>query len=190
MPMSADFVRVARWRAHADLMLPSDSAEFLAPRLAEYFHSPVTDIIANPVCSYGDGSGAVLSFSAPPVDGTAQQGRGRAGHVFVSVLSSGSGPRDHTLDSVREEYDHPGVRVVPLCAPSWTYAYSVVVDADSLFIGGAVTRFVKIDGGMTLAVAFSGVNGPLDHDETHCVANDILRGVGWADGLLLDRAGV
>lgn len=186
--MSADFVRVARWRAHTDLLLPSDSAEFLTPRMAEYFQAPASEIMANPVCSYGDGSGAVLSFSAPPAGGVACQGRGRADHVFVSVVSSGSGPRGHTLDSVREEYDHPGVRVVPLSTSSWTYAYSVVVDADSKFIGGAVTRFTKVDGGMTLAVAFSGVNGPLDHDETHRVADDILRGVGWADGLSLDRA--
>lgn len=171
-------------------MLPSDSAELLAPRMAEYFQAPVSQILANPVCSYGDGSGSVLSFSAPPAGGVAQQSPGRADHVFVSVVSSGSGPRDHTLDSVREEYDHPGVRVVPLSAPSWTYAYSVVVDADSMFIGGAVTRFAKIDGGMTLAVAFSGVSGPLDHDETHLVAEDILRGVGWADGIVLDRARV
>lgn len=188
--MSADFLRVARWRAHADLMLPSDSAEFLSSRMAEYFQAPVEEIIVNPVCSYGDSSGSVLSFSAPPLDGDAHQRWGRADHVFISVVSASSGPRDHTLDSVREEYDHPGVRVVPLCAPSWTYAYSIVVDADSRFIGGAVTRFVKIDGGMTLAIAFSGVNGPLDHDETHHLSEDILRGVGWADGLTLDRAHV
>src|SRR5699024_7188605 len=162
----ADFARMARWRAHADLLLPSDSAALLTPRMAEYFQTSAAEVAADPVCSYGDGSGAALSFSARRDQETARQGSGRADHVFVSVWSCGSDPLAHRLASVREEYDHPGVRIVPLSTSSWTYAYSIVVDAGSEFIGGAVARFAKVDGGMSLTVVFSDVSGPLDHEET------------------------
>ena len=188
--MSADHVRVARSRTHVDRMLPLDSAEHLAPCVATYFGLPVSALLVTPVSVYGDGSGAILSFGTDPAGGPCQQESGRADHVFVSVVSSDTEPRDHSLDAVREEYDHPGVRIVPLDSPGWTYAYSAIVDAGSLFIGGAVTRFVKIDGAATLAVAFRGVNGPLDHAATRAVADDILAAVGWSDGARLSCLGM
>ncbi len=187
--MSADHVRAALTRTHADGMLPHDSAEHLTPRLAAYFGMPEAALLVTPVSVYADGSGAVLSFGTDPAGGPCQQDPGRADHVFVSVVSSDTEPRDHSLDAVREEYDHPGVRIVPLDASAWTYAYSAMVDAGSLFIGGAVTRFVRIDGAATLAVAFRGVNGPLDHEATRALADDILAAVGWADAEGLSRLG-
>lgn len=188
--MSADHVRAARASARADGLLPRDAAERLTSRVAEYFGLPAAALRVDPVSVYGDGSGALLTFGTDPAGGRCQQEAGRADHIGVSVMSSDAEPRDHTLDAVREEYDHPGVRIVPLEAPGWTYGYSAIVDAGSLFIGGAVTRFVKIDGLSTLSVAFRGVNGPLDHCATLAVADDILAAVGWADGGRLTPVGL
>lgn len=187
--MSADHVRVAHSDTRVEHMLPLDSAEHLTPRVAAYFGLPTSAILVTPVSVYADGSGAILSFGTDPAGGPCQQEPGRADHIFVSVVSSDTEPRDHSLDAVREEYDHPGVRIVPLDSSCWTYAYSAIVDAGSLFIGGAVTRFVKIDGAATLAVAFRGVNGPLDHEATRAAADEILAAVGWADDGRLRRLG-
>ncbi|MGO1396791.1 MAG: hypothetical protein ACTHVY_00810 [Brevibacterium yomogidense] len=188
--MSADHVRAAHSRRHVDDLLPPDSAELLTPRAAAYFGLPESALLVTQVSVYADGSGAILSFGTDPAGGAHQQRTGRADHVFVSVVSSDTEPRDHSLDAVREEYDHPGVRIVPLDSPGWTYAYSAIVDAGSLFIGGAVTRFVKIDGTATLAVAFRGVNGPLDHAAARAVADDVLAAVGWSDGGRLSCLGM
>ena len=187
--MSADHCRVAHASTHADRLLPRDAAERLTPRVAEYFDLPAAVLRVDPVSVYADGSGALMTFGADPAGGRCRQGVGRADHIGVAVMSSATEPREHILDAVREEYDHPGVRIVPLEAPGWTYGYSAIVDAGSLFIGGAVTRFVKVDGLSTLSVAFRGVNGPLDHCATLAVADDILAAVGWSDGGRLTRIG-
>jgi hypothetical protein len=135
-----------------------------------------------PVRTYSDGSGAVAIFSVPARDGAPRQLSGRAEMIVVSALAVESGPSEAGLDSIREEYDHPGVRVVEMEADGWTVAYSVFVDAGTAYSGGSVLRFVKLRGSAALSVTLSGVRGPVDHDEARSLALAILQATGWADG--------
>ena len=74
------------------------------------------------------------------------------------------------------------MRIIPVDDSDWTVAYSVIIDAEASFAGGAVVRFVLVRGPAALSVTLSGIHGPLDHDEARSVARDILGAAGWANG--------
>ena len=180
--MSVDPTRDLRRESRDDALLPRALTGVLGSRVSAHFGVARSEMDVSPVRTYSDGSGAVAVFSAPARDGVPRQLSGRADMIVVSALAVGDGPAEAGLDSIRETYDHPGVRVVEMEAHGWTVAYSVFVDAGTAYAGGAVLRFVKLCGSAGLSVTLSGVRGPVDHDEARSVALAILQATGWADG--------
>src|SRR5690606_34802694 len=178
VPMSADRMRDPQRSGCEAGLLPGDLDGVLTPRLAAHFGIDPDAVLVTPVHAYGDESGAVVAFSAPTQDGAPSQQPGRAETIVVQAIAVDGGPSDRGLDAIREEHDHPAVRIIPIDAPTWTVAYSVIIDAGAPFIGGAVVRFVVLRGPAALSVTLSGVRGPLDHDEARAVARDILDATG------------
>jgi hypothetical protein len=166
VPMSADRMRDPQRSGCEANLLPRD----------------LDTVLVTPVHSYSDESGAVVAFSAPAQGGGPVQLPGRAETIVVLAVAVDGGPSDRGLDAIREEHDHPGVRIIPVDDPDWTVAYSVIIDAEASFAGGAVVRFVLVRGPAALSVTLSGIRGPLDHVEARSVARDILGAAGWADG--------
>lgn len=179
--MSVEPTRGRPWESRDDALLPRALTGLLDSRVSAHFGVARSEMQVSPVRTYSDGSGAVAVFSVPARDGAPRQLSGRAEMIVVSALAVENGPSEAGLDSIREEYDHPGVRVVEMEAPGWTVAYSVFVDAGTAYAGGAVLRFVKLCGPAALSVTLSGVRGPVDHDEARSVALAILHAAGWAD---------
>lgn len=180
--MSADRMRDPQRSGCEAGLLPSDLDTVLAPRVAAHFGIDPDAVLVTPVHSYSDESGAVVAFSAPAQDGGPVQLPGRAETIVVLAVAVDGSPSDRGLDAIREEHDHPGVRIIPVDDSDWTVAYSVIIDAEASFAGGAVVRFVLVRGPAALSVTLSGIHGPLDHDEARSVARDILGAAGWADG--------
>lgn len=164
---------------HPDSLLLPAAATTLTPLVAVHFGLTPDTLDAPTVLAYPDGSGAVLTFRGAcdaSDDGRAQP----PPQVSVVCLSVTGGAPESGLDAVREEFDHPGVRIVALDAPGWSLAYAVMVDARARFAGGPVLRFQDIRGTATLSVTFSGMRGPVDHQAARALADRARASVGWS----------
>lgn len=142
---------------------------------------------ASAVSWYTDDSSVFASYWCPR-SRVARLPHGRASRIDLT-LSRATRYAGGDLDAVRAEYDHPAVRVVPVTAPGWSLAYTVLAGVGAGAAGGTMMRFVQAEPGGSITVSLDAGGGPLDHEAAVRLAAGVKEAVRFEQRLGRAAAG-